>query len=332
MWTSLTNRRMAPELAARIEASVRGRSSVAGRGVFAPRLVAVLRLGLLLLVAGLASSFVFFKHRDRDELEQTRRALLDTVRAQGSSLTAEDRGAITRVESWLTRSSGPYEGDLVSSELRAPSALGTLLANPVLYIRGPIEAFTSPAGIAKASATSAKDALLLCLLEPPAPRTEKVLLGKVRAAYSGGAPMELRTANVRRLHEAQAGLPLLLPPWEERVQSAQEPRELARLARELEKAPIENAKKAVRAGLLLFAMDEPDKGGGPTELDGERAHEVRIGLVDMAASRVLLRIRRPVDPGWISLASRAEYASGLDGCALALDVHASVAQPSPLPR
>jgi hypothetical protein len=39
----------------------------------------------------------------------------------------------------------------------------------------------------------------------------------------------------------------------------------------------------------------------------------------------LLRLRRRVDPGWISPAVRAEYASGIDSCVLALDVHAAAA-------
>jgi hypothetical protein len=71
-------------------------------------------------------------------------------------------------------------------------------------------------------------------------------------------------------------------------------------------------------------MDEPGDGAGPTELDGERAHAVRIGIVDLAAARPLLRLRKLVDPTWISLAKKSEFASGLDGCGLALDVHESV--------
>jgi hypothetical protein len=68
-------------------------------------------------------------------------------------------------------------------------------------------------------------------------------------------------------------------------------------------------------------MDEPGDGGGPTELDGERAHHVRLFLVDMVASKTLLRVRRLVDPTWISLAKKSDYASGLDSCGLAFDVH-----------
>jgi hypothetical protein len=47
--------------------------------------------------------------------------------------------------------------------------------------------------------------------------------------------------------------------------------------------------------------------------------------VDLRQRKVLLSLRRRVDPSWISVAARAEYASGIDSCALALDVHAAVA-------
>ena len=86
-------------------------------------------------------------------------------------------------------------------------------------------------------------------------------------------------------------------------------------------SPIVRAKQAVRAELLLAALDEPSDGGGPTELDGERAHAVRIVLVDLASEKVLLRTKKLVDPTWISLAKKSTYASGLDSCGLAFDVH-----------
>jgi hypothetical protein len=68
-------------------------------------------------------------------------------------------------------------------------------------------------------------------------------------------------------------------------------------------------------------VDEPADGTGPADLDGERAHFVRVGLFDLTKSSVLLRARRRVDPGAWSNAARAEYSSGLDACALAFDLH-----------
>ena len=147
------------------------------------------------------------------------------------------------------------------------------------------------------------------------------------AAYAGGKRIEAPTAHVRRLEEAQLGLPFLTPAWQRDVESTTTRADLERMRVAFERAPIQAAKRAAKAKFLLFAMDEPGVGPGPTELDGERAHPVRVGLVDLSSSKVLLRLRRMVDPSWISAAERAEYSRGLDSCKLALDVHDSVKEP-----
>lgn len=324
MGSLLITSKMDPALAARIEASVRGRRNKPGARRIAPRFVAVARLGLVLAVAFGIYAFVSVRRRERQEVERSRAALLDSVRAQGASLTPAEKGSVARAESWLVRFAGPAEDDLVTAELRAPGALTALLKREIVYVRGPLGAFRNPARIAEAASASAKDALLLCLVDPPSSRVEKVMFEQVRVAYSGGAVMEQETANIRRLHEAVLGLPLLLPQWSERVRAAEDAVELARLRRELERAPLARAKQAARSELLLVAMDEPSDGGGPTELDGERAHTVRIGLVDLTSEKVLLRVRKAVDPTWISLVRKSQFASGLDGCGLAFDVREQV--------
>lgn len=322
MATFLTTSKMHPELAARIEASVRGQKHTPGaQRRLPPRVVSIARAALVLVVALGVYTVVTGRRHDRAEVERTRASLLDAVGAQSAWLSAEDKGAVTRAESWLMRSSGEYEGDLVTADLSAPGALAAALARPAIYVRGPLGAFRSPTLIANAASTSAKDSLLLCLVEPPAARGEKVLLEKVLIAYGGGPALEGRTSNVRRLHEAIVGLPLLLPPWSDRVRSAPDAAELARLKRELERAPVVRAKQAVRAELLIAAFDEPSDGGGPTELDGERAHAVRVMVVELASEKVLLRARKLVDPTWISLAKKSTHATGIDSCGLAFDVH-----------
>ncbi len=325
MGSFLTTPKMAPALAARINASVRGRRR--GPGGAPSRFVALARIGSISAFGLLIASLVISRYQDRRALERTRAGLLDAVHAQAATLGPEEAAFVARTESWLMRFSGPYEGDLVSDELRVAKAAHTILERPAVYVRGPVSAFGTAAGIAEAAALSRKDAFLLCLLDRPVSRVEKVLLSKVRTAYAGGPLVEDRTANVRRFDDAVVGLPLLQPAWAERVQRAEGPGELAKLRKELDKAPVEDAKRAARASLLVMAMDEPGTGTGPTELDGERPHDVRIALVDLAASKVLLRIRKHVDPTWISSSARAQYASGLDGCALAVDVAESVAPP-----
>ncbi len=325
MPTLLTTSKMDPALAARIEASVRGRDRKAGRAL-SPRLVGLARFVALAGAVVLTCSFVLARRSDKRETESAKAAIVASLHARAADVTAEDREAVARIESWLIRFSGAYEGDVVADELRATGAFAATLARPAVYVRGPVAMFADSRKITETGATSAKDSLLLCLLEPPPSRDEKAMLPKVRLAYGRGATMEEHTSNVRRLHDAQVGLPFLSPRWPERVAAAEDGSELMRLRRELEKAPIEAAKQAMRASILVFAMDEPGDGVGPTELDGERAHAVRIGVVDLTRGkeRLLLRVRKLVDPTWISMAKKSEYATGLDSCGLAIDVHEHV--------
>ena len=325
MATFLTTRRMTPELAARVEASVHGERNGAAdprETTWKPRVVAMVRLGLLIAIAAIVWGVVSLHRRDLQDLERTRAALLRAVHAASASLTPEDESAVARAESWLIRSSGAYEGDVIANELRPPGALAAVLARPAVYVRGARGQMSNSQGVAVAAAISLKDPFLVCLVNPPASRTETALLAKVRDAYSSSA--EQHSPNVRRLRDAQVGLPFLLPSWSDKVRSAKTSEELDLLRSEFEKAPIEGAKRAAKAELLVFAMDEPDDAGGPAELDGERPHSVRVGLVDLAAAKVLLRTRKPMDPSWISVAKRSLYAGGVDGCALAFDVRESV--------
>lgn len=325
MPTLLVTRKMSPALAARIEASLRG--DRASGATFGPRLVALFRLVALLGILGATGSLVAMRHRVSTELEQSRSAVLAAVRAHRASLAPEDLGAVARAEAWLVRLSGPYEGDVVDPGARSAESLGELLAQPSLYVRGPLEAFRTSSGIARAAAASFKDAFLLCLLEPPPDRSERAALTKVHVAYGGGSRMDQRTANAHRLHSAEVGLPLLAPAWAERVSAAKEGAELERLRKELAAAPLEEAKRAAAARVLVVALDEPGEAGGLSELDGERPHDVRVGIVDLRAGKIMLRLRKRVDPSWITLQKRADYASGLDACALALDVRARAAPP-----
>jgi hypothetical protein len=154
---------------------------------------------------------------------------------------------------------------------------------------------------------------------PPASRSEKALLAKARAANAADDRMA-PAAHVERVHDAILGFPLLAPAWEARVAAAGTRAELKSLQTIFRRAPLKAAKRAAKAQLLLFVIDEPGDGKGPTELDGERPHAVRVGLVELATEKLLLQLRRHVDPGWISEKARSEYASGIDSCALALDV------------
>jgi hypothetical protein len=260
------------------------------------------------------------RRRERLHLESARATLLAEVRARAAELANDDRGFIDRADTWLMHFAGPYEGDFVDDAIRAPGAVQEVLGRPSVYVRGPVEAFASPASIVSAAATSFKDPLVLCLVDPPSTRSEKAMMHPIRAVYDGAQAAEGAAPHVRLLGEAEAGLPYLLPSWASRVEQAPSIAAIDSLRAEFRSAPTERALRALKADVLLYAFDEPGTHDGPTELDGERPHDIRLGLVDLAASKVLLRLRRHVDPGWISASRRVEYAGGLDACALAYDV------------
>ena len=328
MPTLLVTRKMSPALAARVAASVSGRRAAAG-AVLAPRSLSLLRLAVLATIAGAVSWLVLARQRAVGQLEAERAELLAHVRREAMSLGRDEKALPERVQPWLDRALGAYAGDLVAEELRGPDAVAAALTRPTVYVRGPLSGFAGDTATEKTAGASFKDAFVLCLAEPPSARTEKSLLGKARLAYAGGKRMGTATAHVERLHAAFAGLPFLGSSFQARLQAAEEPRELERLRLNFERAPLEAAKRAARAALLLFAMDEEPDRPGPTELDGERPRQVRVGLVDLVAQKLLFRLRRRVDPSWLSAEARAEYASGIDGCTLAVDVRAGLGLPLP---
>jgi hypothetical protein len=231
---------------------------------------------------------------------------------------------------WLALLSGSYEGDLVTDELRSLQSFSGSIARPTVYVRGPLSSFGGATRVNESASGSFKDAFVLCLNSPPAERSEKLLRRKVRAAYRSGSEGMKSTTHVQRLFDAIVGLPYLGAEWERKVKDADSRAELDRLRRAFDGAPLEGAKLAAEATLLLCVMDEPSDAAGPSELDGERPHDVRVGLVDLVKRKVLLRLRRRVDPSWVSPATRAEYAQGIDSCALALDVRAAVTASRPV--
>ena len=327
MATLLVTPKMPRALAARVEASVSGRRGMPSRRRFTPRLVSIVRMGVVMAILSLVSFVALAWRGEKLAFEKDRGALLVAVQKESATLTDADKGAVARIEAWLPRFGGTYEGDFVAPELRGgggagAAAMAALVARPIVYLRGPLEDFGSVEGARRAAGASLKDAFTVCLADPPPARAEKALLPKVRSAYGSVAAVEQRTPNMRRLGEAETGMPLFAPPWTARVLAAKEPKELTALRTELERAPLARAKQAVRAEVLLVVVDEPGAAGGLTELDGERAHEVRVAFVDLAASKVLLRLRRKVDPSPWSQSARTDFASGLDACALAFDVRA----------
>lgn len=320
MRTLLTNDKMHPALVARIEASLQRRSRHAGSGIYRPRAVAVGRfLGIAAALAAIVAIYVT-QRRAHDRFEARRAALIAAIEGPSASLNEREKQLLQRTEAPLRMLAGPYEGDLVAPSLRA-SGLGPVLGSPTVYARGLLNDFTGGRSIELATETSTKDAFLFCLVDPPPARDEATLVAKVREARRPELVAE-RTPAVALLRDAEFGLPFLLPPFVARVRAARSAFDLVALEQSFAQAPVEGATVAARAHYLLAALDE----GFGAGLDGDRAHDVRVTVVDLVEAKVLLRLRRPVDPTIVSAPSRPRFSVDVDGCTLALDVGAAVAR------
>lgn len=329
MPTLLVTKNMSRALAARVQASVSGPRS-SGARLLARRSSSILRLLALGTLAVLVLSILLAWRRDVTRLATGRSELLGRIRDASSALTVAERGSLGRLEATLgLHASGAYPGDWIAGDVRTDSALADRFSAPTVYLRGPLDGLSSPAEIAKSAALSTKDALVLCLVDPPPARTEQALRAKARAAYGRGADATSVRA-IERLEPLLLVPPLLGSAWERRVSAAQTARELAEFQKIFERAPVQAALRAAKAQQILLAVDEPSDAPGPTELDGERAHFVRVVLCDWAG-KLSFRVRQRVDPSWISESGRAEYASGIDSCALGLDVRRAVSGLHPGP-
>lgn len=317
MPTFLTTDKMSPELAARIQSSVSGRR-IKGETRLPRWSKGILRIGVIGIAGWLVYALVDLKRRESKQLEHDRSVLLDSLAKQTATFTPDDPKADQRIDEQLVSLSGAWPGDL--DELGTKTALDDALARSSVWIRGPIDGFTSPAKIANTAAASGKDAFLLCLADPPASRTEKNVLGRVRIAYANGAQLEQPTAKVKRLDAAKHGLPFLQPAFAERIRSAPDGITIRALKKELDGASLDAARTTLRSEILIAVMDEPAPAGGITEIDGERAHDVRVAIVDLQKQKPLFRSRKHVDPSEWSTQNRSQFASGLDGCTLAYDL------------
>jgi hypothetical protein len=292
--------------------------------------MAMLRFTTLALIAGSAAWLLFAHRRASADLERSRAEQIARFQREAAPLDKEQRNLPIRVKSWLSEAASAYEGDFVAPELRAAASFDATLARPTVYVRGPLDGFRNDFAIAESAAGSLKDTFVSCLVDPPQTRGEKMFQARARNVLASAAKVRETTAHIERLQPALVGLPYLGAAWEARLRSAESELELDKLTRAFERAPLEAARRAAKSSQLLFVLDEPGDGSGPTELDGERPHQVRVHLVDFESQKLLLRLRRRVDPAWISPGLRAEYAGAIDGCSLALDVREIVTGTSPV--
>ena len=320
MPTLLVTRKMNPALASRVEAAVTGRRRQGTATHASARLMRRVRSVVLLGLAVLIATIFLALRREHAVLERAREDLVSRWAAEAASVTGTDLDFLKRVETKLVELGNQYSGDLVAEELKTAGALPALLAKPAVYIRGPLAAFAGSNAVAKAARESGKDTLLLCLVDPPGARDEKTLLEKARLGLLGGPKMHAATSSILRLYDAEAGLPYLLPTFAERIRGAKDDLQLTELSREFNAAPISLGKRVIRSELLIAVFDEPNDKATITELDGEAPHTVRLAILRLDKMTPLLRLRKHVDPSWITANRRPQYARELDGCRLAVDV------------
>lgn len=325
MRTLLVNQKMAPALAARIEASVAGRRQVVGLKRSNRRVALVVRAAAVVMVLGVVGSAVWAQRNARLDRDRMRAALTQDWSDARNEVGVQGEQLLMQIERLLTEAAGHAgAGEYVAQPLRREGALAAVLARPLIYVRIPSVAAATHASIAAASAESGKDAFLLCLLEPPRPASEQAFLPKARAALAGGTATYPLTAQVFRLHDLESGTSRLSLAWGAAIAGARDTKALSRLQRDFQKAPILGVKNALRAEVLVATLDEADDSGGVTEMDGEHPHTVRVVLWDLKRAELLLSVRRHVDPSWVSPNRRSQYARELDSCKLAIAVHDTV--------
>jgi hypothetical protein len=317
--TYLTNSKMSPELRARIEASVGGRSGAAPSR-FTPGLRAGLRFVILLVMIGSVVALVLDWRRSRQQLQAARSALLDEAGQALAGLEPRDPSVLSATRAWLAKASVKYEGDTIDAPLRDEAALDRLLGRSAVYVRGPTGAFATGSRLAEVAADSVSDAFIACLLAPPGSRDEKTMLSQVEAAYRTSPSAGSDAPQVYRLHDVIAAQPFIEGDWLDQIRNAGSVGEINELRTMMERAQLARAVPATQAEILIYLLDEPKKPGTVTDLDGATDHFLRLGVVDLTASQVVLRLRRHVEPSWVSKAKRVYLARGLVACRLAFDL------------
>jgi hypothetical protein len=208
-------------------------------------------------------------------------------------------------------------------------------------MRGVPEEMARPDALARAARSSSTDALVLCLLDPPASGQGKALYDKVAGTYMGGALFQDATAKVRPLREATEALRVLTPAWAAEVRSADAALWMQRLGLELDQrssAVRAAGRAAASADYLLLVADEVPEGVHVPEVAPaitdhqrpsvlptveERPHHARLALIDLENERVLLRVRRRLDASTLGIPTHAIHTQALQGCQLAMEARAA---------
>jgi hypothetical protein len=332
MPTFLTHPRLSPALAKRIEASVSGRN-VNGRRLSVPTVNAVVRLIAVSFFGLVITLVVNEQHSRKRALAAAKEDCLASMAAVRQRVPAHGFELRATAESWLSRESSAYAGDV------PPGARSDAFApRTSIYIRAALSDIGSADGLSRAAADSRLDAFTYCWHNAPPDRAEKVLMKHLLqpgsdipsvAAGSGGAIGTLvpereaadnAPASIFRFHDLTLALDMLRPQVTEQLMATESLPVVQELGRTWALAKVDKRVLATHARLLLAVLDEPKTPGTPVELDGAADQWVRVLVVDLARAELLLRRRIHLDPTWVTERRRPQYASRLLACRLAFDV------------
>jgi hypothetical protein len=210
MGTFLLTSKMAPALAARIEASVRGKRAVAG-SARRRHLLSLARLGAVAALAGLFAVIVSARKRSAEQLETSRQAVLAAFHRQIRALQPSERQLGARMAGLIAPHTTPeYTADSLAGPLKTAASLVEALANGTIYVRGPLSGFSNPADMKRSAFESIKDTFLLCLLDPPDSRSELALRRKAQAT-NFDSKSSAAMASVERLFPLLTVMPIIQP-------------------------------------------------------------------------------------------------------------------------
>jgi len=321
----LLNERMNPELKRRVRLSLKSDLRERAGGQSARQGHWAVRAMMVLGVIGLASFLTVTYRQSRAELARERAQLLSAYQRQAAVFDAAFRARTEKVERLLAHAHEPYVGDWIDPGIRQAGALDALLAQPLSYVRGPIRGFLSDAERRQTSKEAGPEALIRCLVDPPASIKESELLRHLGRIYQ---PKRF-VGRFYDFENARGAFAFLDSGFEDEVRHADRMKQLLAQSRELREQKLGQAAEARQVRLFVSVFDEPKDRGAAADFDGEAVHYLRLSVLDLDTPRVWLRVRRQVDPQWISEKSRLAYSRELDSCRLAYELRQELRENQP---
>lgn len=238
------------------------------------------RVWLVGISATLAVVFGAWMYRERS-LDSQKEEILSKQRAALTTVGAEWFPLRDKLEKITLEAAGPLKSDLVDPEI----AKWDFRTQPGIYLRMRVADAKDTATLRKKAQDSSRDSFAACLLKENNPSYQIRATGEMDAGIAGwhDQPWNLRLAyDVTRI---------LSDEWVAEVKKAEDEIHLRVFVQQYDKAKSEEIPTAVeiikRSQFFLLALDEGE--GKEDELQ-EKAHGVRVVLVNLKADREMARL------------------------------------------